>query len=101
MGDPRPVRGAPPDTGGPIFVKGLLLSVRRGRVVAITAKSARIEQPSGARLTYTRRSPEVECVAVWELPTAWGRSIKTPAATDAEGTPLVLLPELWRACRLL
>jgi hypothetical protein len=48
---------------------GLLLSVRRGRVVAITAKSARIEQPSGARLTYMRRSPEVECVAVWELPT--------------------------------
>ena len=47
---------------------GLLLLVNGGRVIAITAESAVIEQQSGARLTYTRRPPEAECVALWELP---------------------------------
>jgi hypothetical protein len=46
---------------------GLLLLVRGGRVAAITAESAVIERQSGARLTYTRRPPEPECVAIWEL----------------------------------
>jgi hypothetical protein len=46
---------------------GLLLLVRGGRVVAITADSAVIERQSGARLTYTRRLPDAECVALWEL----------------------------------
>jgi hypothetical protein len=47
---------------------GLLLLLRGGRVIAITADSAVIERQSGARLTYTRRPPDAECVAVWELP---------------------------------
>jgi hypothetical protein len=47
---------------------GLLLVIRGGRVVALTAETAKIEQQSGARLTYTRRPPEAECVALWELP---------------------------------
>ena len=46
---------------------GLLLLVRGGRVVAITAGSAVIERQSGARLTYTRQPPVAECVAIWEL----------------------------------
>jgi hypothetical protein len=46
---------------------GLLPLIQGGRVIAITAESARIEQPSGARLTYTRRPPEAGCVAVWDL----------------------------------
>jgi hypothetical protein len=49
---------------------GLLLLVRAGRVVAITAESAVIEQQSGAHLTYTRRPPEAECIPIWELPGA-------------------------------
>jgi hypothetical protein len=49
---------------------GLLLLVNGGRVVAITAESAVIEQQSGARLTYPRRSAEAECVALWDLPGA-------------------------------
>jgi hypothetical protein len=47
---------------------GLLLLLRGGRVVALTTSTAVIEQQSGARLTYTRRPPEAECVPVWELP---------------------------------
>jgi hypothetical protein len=43
---------------------GLLLLISVGRVVAITAESAVIEKQSGARLTYTRRPPEAECVPV-------------------------------------
>jgi hypothetical protein len=46
---------------------GLLLLVRGGRVVAITAESALIERQSGARLTYTRRPPEPECAPIWQL----------------------------------
>jgi hypothetical protein len=46
---------------------GLLLLISGGRVVAITAEAAVIEQQSGARLTYTRRPPEADCVAVWNL----------------------------------
>jgi hypothetical protein len=49
---------------------GLLLLISGGRVVALTAETAKIEQQSGARLTYTRRPPDAECVAVWELPKA-------------------------------
>jgi hypothetical protein len=49
---------------------GLLLVLRGGRVVALTTSTAVIEQQSGARLTYTRRPPEAECVPVWELPHA-------------------------------
>ena len=46
---------------------GLLLLIQGGRIVALTADSAIIERQSGARLTYRRRPPEPECVAVWEL----------------------------------
>jgi hypothetical protein len=46
---------------------GLLLLVRGGRVVAITAGSAVIERQSKARLTYTRRPPEPQCAPIWEL----------------------------------
>ena len=46
---------------------GLLLLVNGGRVIAITAETAVIQQQSGARLTYTRRPPEAECVALWDL----------------------------------
>jgi hypothetical protein len=46
---------------------GLLLLVRGGRMVAITAERGVIERQSGARLTYPRRPPEAECVAIWEL----------------------------------
>jgi hypothetical protein len=46
---------------------GLLLVIRGGRVVVLTTEVAKIEQQSGARLTYTRRPPETECVAVWDL----------------------------------
>jgi hypothetical protein len=46
---------------------GLLLVIRGGRVVALTSETAKIEQQSGARLTYTRRPAEVGCVALWEL----------------------------------
>jgi hypothetical protein len=49
---------------------GLLPLLRGGRVVALTASTALIEQQSGARLTYTRRPPEPECVPLWELPGA-------------------------------
>ena len=49
---------------------GLLLLLRGGRVVALTASTAVIEQLSGARLTYTRRPPEAEGVPLWELPHA-------------------------------
>jgi hypothetical protein len=49
---------------------GLLLLLRGGRVVALTASTAIIEQQSGARLTYTRRPPEPECVPLWELASA-------------------------------
>jgi hypothetical protein len=55
---------------------GLLPLVNGGRVVAITVESAVIERQSGSRLTYTRRPPDAECVAVWELPRAqneWSR----------------------------
>jgi hypothetical protein len=41
--------------------------VRGGQVVVITAETAVIERQSAARLTYTRRSPEPECVPIWEL----------------------------------
>jgi hypothetical protein len=46
---------------------GLLLVISSGRVVVLTTEAAKIEQQSGARLTYTRRPPETECVAVWDL----------------------------------
>jgi hypothetical protein len=46
---------------------GLLLLLRGGRVVALTASTAIIEQQSSARLTYTRRPPGAECVPLWEL----------------------------------
>ena len=46
---------------------GLLLLVNGGRVIAITAETAVIQLQSGARLTYTRRPPEAECVPLWEL----------------------------------
>ena len=46
---------------------GLLLLINGGRIVAITAETAVIERQSGARLTYTRRSADTECVAVWDL----------------------------------
>jgi hypothetical protein len=46
---------------------GLLLLVNGGRVVAITTETGMIEQQSGARLTYTRRPPDTECVALWDL----------------------------------
>jgi hypothetical protein len=46
---------------------GLLLVIRGGRVVVLTTEAAKIEQQSGARLTYTRRPPDAECVAVWDL----------------------------------
>jgi hypothetical protein len=49
---------------------GLVPLISGGRVVALTASTAVIEQQSGARLTYTRRPPEAECVPVWELPHA-------------------------------
>jgi hypothetical protein len=46
---------------------GLLLLLRGGRVIALTAASAVIEQRSGARLTYTRRAVESDVVPVWDL----------------------------------
>jgi hypothetical protein len=46
---------------------GLLLLIGGGRVVALSTETAVIEQQAGARLTYTRRPPDAECVAVWEL----------------------------------
>ena len=46
---------------------GLLLLIRGGRVVALTADSAAIEQQSGARLTYTRQPIEAECMPLWRL----------------------------------
>ena len=58
---------------------GLLLVLRGGRVVALTASTAVIEQLSGARLTYTRQPPEAECVPLWELPHA---SQERPTAAE-------------------
>jgi hypothetical protein len=59
---------------------GLLVLLRGGRVVALTASTAVIEQQSGARLTYTRRPPEAERVPVWELPHAHQDHPSTDAA---------------------
>jgi len=59
---------------------GLLLLLRGGRVVALTASTAVIEQLSGARLTYTRRPPEAGGVPLWELPGA-SREQATAATT--------------------
>ncbi len=46
---------------------GLVLLIRGGRVVAISAETAIIEQASGSRLTFTRRPPEREAVLLWDL----------------------------------
>jgi hypothetical protein len=62
---------------------GLLILVRGGRIVAISAKSAVIERQSGARLTYTRQPSEPECVAIWELALTGSRA--TSATTPASG----------------
>jgi hypothetical protein len=45
---------------------GALLLINGGRV-PLNADTAVIEQQSGARLTNTRRPPDTECVAVWDL----------------------------------
>jgi hypothetical protein len=46
---------------------GLTLLTRGGRVVALSAETAIIEQASGSRLTFTRRPNEREAVPIWEL----------------------------------
>ena len=48
---------------------GLVLLIGGGRVMALTAASAVIEQQSGAHLTYTRQPAEPDCVPLWQLPT--------------------------------
>jgi hypothetical protein len=45
---------------------GLALLIRGGRIVALTADRAIIEQASGSRLTFTRQSPEQDAVPMWD-----------------------------------